>query len=94
MKKTTLFILIMALLLGSVLYGCVGNDPDNPDNPDNPVDSPDEVTPYDAALTVDLSELSADITANSPVEIQGSSETLTITEAPDTLPKARKKRKK
>lgn len=81
MKKTTLFILIMALLLGSVLYGCVGNDPVNPDNPDNPVDSPDEVTPYDAALTVDLSELSADITANSPVEIQGSSETLTITEA-------------
>ncbi len=95
MKKTTLFILIMALLLGSVLYGCVGNDPvnpidpvdppspDNPDNPDDPVDSPDEVTPYDAALTVDLSELSADITANSPVEIQGSSETLTITEAGD-----------
>lgn len=89
MKKTTLFILIMALLLGSVLYGCVGNDPVNPidpivpPSPDNPVDSPDEVTPYDAALTVDLSELSADITANSPVEIQGSSETLTITEAGD-----------
>lgn len=89
MKKTTLFILIMALLLGSVLYGCVGNDPVNPidpivpPSPDNPVDSPDEVTSYDAALTVDLSELSADITANSPVEIQGSSETLTITEAGD-----------